>query len=53
MNGFLVLPFNAETLAQKMFYLIEIPEIRRMGDESYRIVQEQFDVHKIILGVEV
>lgn len=47
-NGFKVPPFDAITLAEKMFYLIEHPEeIKRMGNEGYRIAKECFDVHKI------
>lgn len=47
-NGFVVPPFNSALLAEKMLYLIEHPEeIQRMGDESYRIATERFDVHKI------
>lgn len=47
-NGFLVPPFDAAALAEKMLYLIDNPEdIRRMGDESHRIAKERFDVHRI------
>lgn len=47
-NGFLVPPWNAQALAEKMLYFIEYPEeIKRMGDESHRIAVERFDVHKI------
>ncbi|HGF7147560.1 TPA: glycosyltransferase family 4 protein [Vibrio cholerae] len=47
-NGFVVPPFNSALLAEKMLYLIEHPEeIQRMGDESYRVATERFDVHKI------
>lgn len=47
-NGFLVPPWDAQTLAEKMIYLIENPkEIERMGNESYRIAKERFDVHKV------
>ncbi|QYO69944.1 glycosyltransferase family 4 protein [Vibrio cholerae] len=47
-NGFLIPPFDSSSLAEKMLYLIEHPEeILRMGDESYRIAKECFDVHKI------
>lgn len=47
-NGFIVPPWNAETLADKMLYLIANPdEIIRMGDESHRIAVELFDVHKV------
>lgn len=47
-NGFLVPPWDPETLAEKMIYLIEHPEeLKRMGDESHRIAVEQYDVHKI------
>ncbi|WP_279506897.1 glycosyltransferase family 4 protein [Aeromonas veronii] len=47
-NGFIVPPFDFANLAEKMLYLIEHPEeIQRMGNESYRIAKERFDVHKI------
>lgn len=47
-NGFIVPPYDSFTLAEKMLYLIEHPEeIQLMGDESYRIAKERFDVHKI------
>lgn len=47
-NGFLVPPFDVDTLAEKMCYFIDSPrEIHRMGNESYRIAQERFDVNKI------
>jgi len=47
-NGFLVPPWDAEALAEKMLYFIEHPyKIRSMGDESHRIAIEQFDVNKI------
>ena len=48
LNGFIVPAWDAEALAEKMIYLIKHPkEIKRMGQESYRIAVEQFDVHKI------
>lgn len=47
-NGFLVPAFDFAALVEKMLYLVEHPEeIQRMGDESYRIAKERFDVHKI------
>lgn len=49
-NGFIVPPFDANSLADKMRYLIENPkEIQRMGNESHRMAVEKFDVHKINL----
>lgn len=57
-NGFLVEPWNPKALADKMVYFIENREqIRIMGNESYRIAKEKFDVEKVnqrlmdILGV--
>lgn len=57
-NGFLVAPWNPKALADKMIYFIENREqIQIMGNESYRIAQEKFDVKKVnqrlmdILGV--
>lgn len=47
-NGFLVPAWNSEKMAEKMIYFIENPEqIRKMGDESYRIAKEKFDVDKV------
>ncbi|MGU5682440.1 glycosyltransferase family 4 protein [Aeromonas allosaccharophila] len=47
-NGFLIPPFDSSRLAEKMLYLIEHPEeIQRMGNESYRIAKQCFDVHGI------
>lgn len=47
-NGFLVPAWDSETLAEKMIYFIENPEqIVAMGNESYRIATEKFDVDKV------
>lgn len=47
-NGFVVPPFNAEALSEKMLYLIEKPdEIKRMGFESYKMALEKFDIQSI------
>ncbi|WP_027966956.1 glycosyltransferase family 4 protein [Halomonas halocynthiae] len=47
-NGFLVPPWDAGALAEKMIYLIENPEkIKEMGEESHRIAAERYDVNKI------
>ncbi|MHA3083454.1 glycosyltransferase family 4 protein [Acinetobacter sp. ANC 5383] len=47
-NGFLVPKWNPQALAEKMIYFIEHPEqIKKMGDESYRIAQEKFDSNKV------
>ncbi|MGB5144049.1 MAG: glycosyltransferase family 4 protein [Shewanella indica] len=47
-NGFLIPPFDSTNLAEKMLYLIEHPEeVQRMGNESYRIAKQRFDVHKL------
>lgn len=52
-NGFLVPPWNARALADKMLYLIVHPnEIARMGYESHRIASEQFDANIINLVLE-
>ena len=48
LNGFLVPIQNAEALAEKMIWMIEHPEVvAKMGEESRRIAEEKFDVHKI------
>ena len=59
-NGFLVPKWDAEALAEKMCYFIEHPEqVNIMGQESYKIAQENFDVFKVnknlfeIMGLEV
>lgn len=47
-NGFLVAPYSAEALADKMCYFIENPEkIVEMGNNSYQIAQHRFDATKI------
>jgi glycosyltransferase involved in cell wall biosynthesis len=47
-NGFLVPPWNAQVIADKMCYFIEHPEqIEPMGLASYRLAQERFDAHKV------
>lgn len=48
LNGFLVPAWDSRKLAEKMMYFIENSEqIRKMGNESYRIAQEKFDVKKV------
>lgn len=47
-NGFIVPPWSAEKLAEKMMLFIEQPDlIETMGKESYRIAQEKFDAHTV------
>lgn len=47
-NGFLVPAWDSEILAEKMIYFIENPQkIIEMGNESYRIATEKFDVDKV------
>lgn len=47
-NGFIVPVWNSEKLAEKMIYFIENPEqVVAMGNESYRIAQEKFDVNQV------
>ncbi len=47
-NGFLVAPYSAEVLADKMCYFIEHPEkIIEMGNNSYQIAQQNFDAAKV------
>ncbi len=47
-NGFLINPFSAVNLAEKMDFFIKNPEyIKKMGDESYKIAQSYFDCHLI------
>lgn len=47
-NGFLVEKWNPQTLAEKMIYFIEHPEqIKIMGEESYKIAKEKFDVNEV------
>lgn len=57
-NGFFVPAWDSEKLAEKMIYFIENPQhISKMGEESYRIAQQKFDVNKVnqrlfkILGI--
>jgi len=47
-NGFLVPPWQAKCLADKMIYFIEHPEkIERMGLESYKLAHEKFDAEVV------
>jgi glycosyltransferase involved in cell wall biosynthesis len=47
-NGFLVPPWSAQILSEKMIFLIEHPEyLEKMGLESYRFAREKFDAQKI------
>lgn len=57
-NGFFVPAWDSKKLADKMITFIENPhQINQMGNESYRIAQEKFDVNKVnqrllnILGI--
>jgi glycosyltransferase involved in cell wall biosynthesis len=53
-NGFLIPPWSAEKLAEKMIFFIKnTDQIGKMGIESYKIAQEKFDAHivnKKLLG---
>jgi len=47
-NGFLIERWSSISLAQKMIYFIENPdEIKRMGQESYKIAKKKFDVNQV------
>lgn len=47
-NGFLVNKWDTKALAEKMIYFIENQnKILEMGNESYRIAKEKFDVEKV------
>lgn len=47
-NGFLIPTRDASALADSMKYFLEQPEkILSMGEESYLMAKEKFDVHKI------
>lgn len=47
-NGFIVPPWSAKVLAEKMIYFIENPEeISRMGDASHNIAIGRYDCEKI------
>lgn len=47
-NGFLVSPWSAEDLAEKMIFFIENPDlIEKMGQESYHIAKTKYDCHKV------
>ena len=47
-NGFLIPPYDYKFLANKMEYFIQNPnEINKMGLESRRIAEQNFDIHKI------
>ena len=47
-NGYLVTVQNSHSLMQAMLKLIESPElINKMGQESRRLAEEKYDVHKV------
>lgn len=47
-NGFLIPKWNTKALAEKMIYFIENPDqVNIMGEESYKIAVENFDVNKV------
>ncbi|PVZ85766.1 glycosyltransferase family 1 protein [Serratia sp. S1B] len=47
-NGYLVEPWSANALAEKMFKMINNPKlIEEMGLASYRLAQERFDANKV------
>ena len=49
-NGFLIEPWNFYILAEKMIYFIENREsIHFMGNKSYSIAKDKFDVEKVDL----
>lgn len=47
-NGFLIPPFSAKSLSEKMLFFIEHPEeINRMGLKSREMAEEKYDVKKV------
>lgn len=49
-NGILVPPRDADSLADAMKFFVENPEmVKRMGNVSRRLAEERYDVHKINL----
>jgi len=47
-NGFLIPPRNENSLYEKVIYFIENPDdVVKMGEESYRIAKEKYDVNKV------
>lgn len=47
-NGYLVQPYDSNDLAKKMIMLIENPKlIKAMGEESFFIAKEKFEVNKV------
>lgn len=47
-NGFLIPKWDVNALVEKMCFFIENPDqINIMGNESYKIACEKFDVHKV------
>lgn len=47
-NGFLVPTRNARALATAMKYFLDNPsQIERMGNESFKMAKDRFDVHRI------
>src|SRR5699024_5101842 len=47
-NGFLIKPWDAQGLAEKMIYFIQHPyQIEPMGLASYQMAQDKFDATKV------
>lgn len=47
-NGFLIPPWSATILAEKMMVLIEKPQLaQKMGDKGYKMAVEKYDARKI------
>lgn len=47
-NGFLIPPFSAEALAEKMIYFIENPQaVLSMGEASRKMAEEKFNIYEV------
>ena len=47
-NGFLVPAKDADALAEKMIWYVENADrIKQMGEKSYKLCEERFDVRKV------
>lgn len=48
-NVFLIPPFSLDNMREKIEYLIQHDEVRKMFSKNTQYIQERFDVHQIIM----
>ena len=51
-NGFLISPFSVDKMREKIEYLIQHDEVRKIFSKNTQYIQKRFDVHQIIMHWE-